>query len=73
MECQGFKQLLKGYFQNHYMESLAEVMLKVEGGGAMAVWTSSGLTEPDKQAIMNKESKVSCRPLETYCIISHEY
>ena len=21
----------------------------------MAVWTSSGLTEPDKQAVMNKE------------------
>jgi hypothetical protein len=55
MECQGSKKLVKGYFQNHYMESLAEVMLKVEGGGAVGVWTSSGLTEPDKQALMNKE------------------
>jgi hypothetical protein len=34
---------------------LEEEMLKAEGGGAMAVWTSSGLTEPDKQTIMNKE------------------
>jgi hypothetical protein len=39
-------------------------MLKAEGVGAMAVWTSSGLTEPDKQAIMNKELKNSCGPLE---------
>ena len=30
-------------------------MLKAECGGAMAVRTSSGLTEPDKQATMNKE------------------
>lgn len=49
------KKLLKGYFQNPYTESLEEEMLKAEGGGAMAVWTSSGLTEPGKQAVMNKE------------------
>jgi hypothetical protein len=36
-------------------ESLAEALLKAKGGGAVAIWTSSGLTEPDKQAIMNKE------------------
>ena len=37
------------------MESLAEALLKAESGGAIGVWTSSGLTEPDKQAVMNKE------------------
>jgi hypothetical protein len=34
---------------------LAEALLKAKGGGAVAVWASSGLTEPDKQAVMNKE------------------
>jgi hypothetical protein len=29
--------------------------MKASGGGAIAIWTSSGLTEPDKQAVMNKE------------------
>ena len=55
MKCQASKKLLKGYFQNPYTESLVEAMLKAECGGAMAVRTSSGLTEPDKQATMNKE------------------
>jgi hypothetical protein len=31
------------------------MLLKAKGGVAVAVWTSSGLTEPDKQAVMNKE------------------
>jgi hypothetical protein len=34
---------------------LGEALLKAQGGGAIAIWTSSGLTEPDKQAVMNKE------------------
>jgi hypothetical protein len=34
---------------------MAEALLKAKGGGAVAVWASSGLTEPDKQAVMNKE------------------
>jgi hypothetical protein len=55
MKCRGSKKLLKGYFQNPYTESLAEAMLKAECGGAMVAWTSMGLTEPDKRAIMNKE------------------
>jgi hypothetical protein len=46
---------LNGYFQDPYSETLAESLLKSQGGGAVAVWTSSGLTEPDKQAVMNKE------------------
>jgi hypothetical protein len=46
---------LTGFFQDVYYETLAESFLKAKNGGAVAVWTSSGLTEPDKQAVMNKE------------------
>jgi hypothetical protein len=46
---------LNGYFQNPYGETLAEALMKASAGGAIAIWTSSGLTEPDKQAVMNKE------------------
>jgi hypothetical protein len=46
---------LNGFFQDPSMDSLAEVLLKARQGGAVAVWTSSGLTEPDGQAVMNKE------------------
>jgi hypothetical protein len=46
---------LNGFFQNPYGETLAEALIKASGGGAIAIWTSSGLTEPDKQAVMNKE------------------
>jgi hypothetical protein len=46
---------LTGFFQDVYYETLAESFLKARDGGAVAVWTSSGLTEPDKQAVMNKE------------------
>jgi len=46
---------LNGFFQAPYSDSMAEALLKAEGGGAIAIWASSGLTEPDKQAVMNKE------------------
>jgi hypothetical protein len=46
---------LNGWFHDPYLESLAEMLLKAKGGGAVAVWTSSGLTEPDKQMVLNKE------------------
>ena len=46
---------LNGWFHDPYLESLAEALLKAKGGGAVAVWTSSGLTEPDEQTVMNKE------------------
>ncbi|MGQ9645214.1 MAG: DUF2341 domain-containing protein [Thermodesulfobacteriota bacterium] len=46
---------LNGFFQNPYGETLAEALIKATGGGAIAVWTSSGLTEPDRQVVMNKE------------------
>jgi hypothetical protein len=48
---------LNGYFQNPYGETLAEALIKASGGGAIAIWTSSGL-RPDKQAVMNKEIKL---------------
>jgi hypothetical protein len=46
---------LNGYFQDPYSETLGEALIKAKGGGAIAIWASSGLTEPDKQALMNKE------------------
>jgi hypothetical protein len=46
---------LNGFFHDVYYETLAESFLKAKNGGAVAIWTSSGVTEPDKQAVMNKE------------------
>jgi hypothetical protein len=46
---------LNGFFQDPYSESLAEAFLKAEQGGAVAVWTSSGLTLPGEQSFMNLE------------------
>jgi hypothetical protein len=46
---------LNGIFHDVYSESLAEALLKAKNGGAIAVWASSGLTEPEEQVLMNKE------------------
>jgi hypothetical protein len=46
---------LNGFFQDVYTESLAEALLKAKSGGAIAVWTSSGMTEPGGQTVMDKE------------------
>jgi uncharacterized repeat protein (TIGR01451 family) len=46
---------LNGYFHDVYTESLAEALMKAPNGGAIAVWTSSSLTQPDQQSIMNRE------------------
>jgi hypothetical protein len=47
---------LNGYFHDPFpAESLAESLLKAEGGGAIAVWASSGLTRPEGQSLMNKK------------------
>jgi hypothetical protein len=46
---------LNGFFQDPYSESLAETFMKAPMGGAVAVWTSSGLTNPGGQVPMNKE------------------
>jgi len=46
---------LNGFFQDPYSESLAEGLLKAPLGGAVAVWTSSGLTDPEEQVPLNEE------------------
>jgi len=46
---------LNGYFNDLYSESLAEALLKAGGGGAVAVWASSGMTSPEDQTVMNQE------------------
>jgi hypothetical protein len=46
---------LNGLFDDLWTESLAEALLKAPGGGAAAVWASSGLTEPSAQSPMNEE------------------
>jgi hypothetical protein len=47
---------LNGYFHDPYpTDSLAESLLKAKQGGAIAVWASSGLTEPEGQSLMNKK------------------
>ena len=47
---------LNGFFQGIYgEESLAETLLRANGGGAVAVWASSSLTEAGPQGLMNDE------------------
>jgi hypothetical protein len=43
---------LNGYFTDAQLDSLAESLMKAEQGGAIAVWASSGMTEPGDQAPM---------------------
>jgi hypothetical protein len=46
---------LNGYFHDPVLDSLAEGLMKAEGGGAIAVWASSALTVPSPQAMMNQQ------------------
>jgi len=46
---------LNGAFHDVYSRSLAGALLTAPRGGAVAVWASSGLTEPAGQNLMNKE------------------
>ncbi len=46
---------LNGYFHDPVIESLAEALLNAQGGGAIAVWASSALTDPKQQAAVNQE------------------
>ena len=46
---------LNGYFQDPVVDSLAEAMLRAERGGAVAVWASTGMTDPGSQSAMNQE------------------
>ena len=45
---------LNGFFHDVYTESLAESLLLAKSGGAVAVWASSGLTEPEPQVAMDQ-------------------
>ena len=47
---------LNGYFHDAQQDSLAESLLKVEHGGAIAVWAASGMTQPGEQAQMDIEA-----------------
>ena len=40
---------LNAYYQNPSRESMAESLMRANGGGAVAVWASSGMTEPRPQ------------------------
>jgi hypothetical protein len=46
---------LNGFFQDVYTQSLAESLLLAPNGGAVAVWASSGLTQPAPQFAMNQK------------------
>ena len=43
---------LNGYFIDPDADSFSEALLKANNGGAVAVWSSTGLTTPDIQEIM---------------------
>jgi hypothetical protein len=45
---------LNGFYHDPGQDSLAEALINAQQGGAVAVWASSGLTEPTGQALMNK-------------------
>jgi len=44
-----------GWFADPYTETLGKSLLKAGKGGAVAVWASSGLTEPDGQLVIDKQ------------------
>jgi hypothetical protein len=46
---------LNGYFHDPALDSLAESLLKAENGGAVAAWTSTGLTGPVEQSLLNQQ------------------
>jgi hypothetical protein len=46
---------LNAYFQDVGTNSLAEALMKAENGGAVAVWVSSGASEPDGQSLMSQQ------------------
>jgi hypothetical protein len=46
---------LNGFFHSPMMDCLAEAMQKASGGGAVAVWASSGLTHPSEQSVIDRQ------------------
>ncbi len=47
---------LNGFFHDVYTQSLAEALLLSKNGGAVAVWASSGLTQPEPQLQMDQSA-----------------
>jgi hypothetical protein len=45
---------LNGYFQDVYTVALAKALIKAPGGGAVAVWASSGLTGAASQSMLDQ-------------------
>jgi hypothetical protein len=45
---------LNGFFHDVYTQSLAEALLLSQNGGAVAVYASSGLTQPEPQVQMDQ-------------------
>ena len=45
---------LNGFFHDVYTQSLAEALMLAPNGGAVGVWASSGLTQPEPQFQMDK-------------------
>lgn len=45
---------LNGYFHSPSLDSLGESLFKAPNGGAIAVWASSGITDPAAQFAMDK-------------------
>jgi hypothetical protein len=45
---------LNGQFQNPFLPCLAEALLEAPGGGAIAVWASSGICDAEGQAPLNR-------------------
>jgi hypothetical protein len=46
---------LNGYSHDAFIDSLSESVLKAPGGGAVAVWASSGFTDSNPQFVMNSQ------------------
>ena len=46
---------LNGYFLDPSIESMGETLLKAQGG-AIAVWASTGITDPGAQVLMSQEA-----------------
>ena len=46
---------LNGFFFDIFTDPLAKALLRAPNGGAIAVWASSALTQPDQQAQMGRE------------------
>jgi hypothetical protein len=46
---------LNGYFFDERFESLAHALINAQNGGAVAVWSSTGLTEPEPQSLADQE------------------